>query len=189
MPKATDKQQASVLHQRISTLLEELPPSAGICVTRTAILRSADAALASADVAVLKKLHREAKVLLQAIRRSAPSDVAAAQTITAPPPVEFQAGRPRPRRVHSARWRNREHAPIRYPYGKPPHGSDTRLHDTIESMPDSKSSAECLARLKALRRSRIEQHAEELESRQRYGQVRYHGADQPPEWHWPDDPA
>ena len=189
MLNAADKQQALALHRRIAALLEELPPSAGIRVTRTAILRSADAALASADVAVLKKLHREAKFLLQGMRRSAPSDVAAAQTITAPPPVELQAARPRPRRVRSSRWRKREHAPIRYPYGEAPHGWETKLHDTSESMPDSKSSAECLARLNALRRSRAEQRAEESEARQRSGHVRYHGADPPPEWYWPDDPA
>ena len=189
MPITPDKQHALGFHQRITALLEELPPSAGILTTRTAVLRSADAALTRLDVSALQKLHREAKLLLEAMRRSVPSDVAAPHAVAAPPAVELQAPRPGPRRHYSSRWRKREQAPIRYPYGEPPHGWETRLHDTIESMPDSKSSAESLARLKAHRRSRTEQHAEEAEARQCHGLIRYHDADQPAEWYWPDDPA
>jgi hypothetical protein len=127
------------------------------------------------EVGVLKKLHREAKILLQAMRQPAKSHDAEAPDVARP-------GRSSP-------WRKREHAPVRYPYGEAPHGWGTRLHDTIESMPDSKSSAASLARLNAYRRSRAEQRAEESEARQLHGRVRYHDADQPPEWYWPDDPA
>jgi hypothetical protein len=178
MTETVNQQQALRLHLRITGLLEELPPSTGIRVTRTAILRSADAALAATDLGVLRKLDREAKVLAQAMRQSGgPRDAAASPTSNTPRALGVGLGPSAPRSTRSSRWRNREHAPIRYPYGKPPHGWDTRLHDTIESMPDSKSSAASLARLNAYRRSRAGQR------------VRYHGADEPPEWYWPDDPA
>jgi hypothetical protein len=190
MTGTANQQQALALHQRITALLEELPPSAGILATRMALLRATDAALARVEVAALKKLDRETKLLLQAMRRSPNAlDPAARRATTTAPTVAAQAKPSAPPSGRSSRWRNREHAPIRYPYGEPPHGWETRLHDTIESMPDSKSSAECLARLNALRRSRAEQRAEEAEARQCRGQVRYHGADEPPEWYWPDDPA
>jgi hypothetical protein len=146
--------------------------------------------LARLEVSALQKLHREAKLLLKAMRRSATlSDVAAVQTITAPPAADVRAARPSRGWRRSLPWRKREHAPVRYPYGEASHGWGTRLHDTIESMPDSRSSAASLARLNAYRRSRAEQRAEESEAREYHGRVRYRGADEPPEWYWPDDPA
>lgn len=188
MHKPDGKQRAFALHQRVTALLEELPSSAGARTTQMAVLQRADAARAHVDVPALQKLHRQAKILVQAMHRPANcvNDAAASRTTTSP----AVGGETRlARSVPSSPWRKREHAPIRYPFGEPPHGWDTRLHDTIESMPDSKCSADCLARLIALRRSRAEPRAAEADARQCHGRVRYHGADQPPDWYWPDDPA
>jgi hypothetical protein len=92
-----------------------------------------------------------------------------------------------PRRTASSSWR-REHAPIRFPYGDPPVSPNRGSNDTTHYMPDSKLSADCLARVKAYRRSIAERQAGEAEARECHGQVRYHGADEPPEWVWPDVP-
>lgn len=189
MSNRANQKQALTLHQRIAASLEELPPSAGVLGTRTAVLRAADAALARLEVPVLQKLCREAKVLVQAMRRSAkPLGAERRRATKIPPTLGAKVAHTVPRSGRSSSWRKPEHAPIRYPYGEAPHGWDTRLHDTIESMPDSKSSAECLAKWKASRRSRAEQRGEEAEARQRHGRVRYHGPDEPPEWYWPPDP-
>ena len=67
-------------------------------------------------------------------------------------------------------------------------GWETRLHETTISMPDSRCSADGLARLKAFRRSRTAAQEAEDGAWRAHGRVLYGGADEPPEWVLPDDP-
>jgi hypothetical protein len=155
---------AERLHQRIVGLLETLSGTPGIRAVRGALLRAADAAIARNDVATLEKLLREAKILIGSLPRGVQTPPA-----TTEPVVERRDAGPglsgwgRPRRSVGTSWR-REHAPIQYPYGEPPAGWDTRLHDITTTVPDSRCSPDDLARIRAWRRSMAERAAAEAEA-------------------------
>ena len=193
MPMPSERQDLLFSHQRLAALLEEVPSTSSARAMRTALLRSADAALARNDLAELRKLRREVTVLLGALRRSAKAgQIAEPPTVQNTLQVPFSAGPEVPQlrwpRRHSvsSSWR-RPYAPVQYPCGDPPTGWETRLHETTTSMPDSKSSAESLARLNALRRSRGADAGGADNARRVHGSVGCHGTEDPPDWFWPND--
>jgi hypothetical protein len=157
---------AERLHQRAIALLEILPGTPGVRATRSGLLRAADAAMARNDVAELTKLHREVKLLAESLRHvgAPPGATPAGPLIRRAAAGPGLPGWGQPAR-RSASWR-REHAPIQYPYGDPPTGWDTRLHDSTTTVPDSRSSPDDLARIRAWRRSMAERAAAEAEAEQ-----------------------
>lgn len=161
--------QVIVLHQRILALLEELPSPSSACVTRSALLRAAEIALARNDWSESQKLFREAKLLVDALRRSREersSSVGISDAARVRSHSGLGVGHCGKSKSRPSSWR-RPHAPIQYPYGEPPTGWDTRLHDSTISMPDSRLSTDCVARLRAFRRALALAQAEEAEARRR----------------------
>ncbi len=177
----TDKRDAE---QAVSTspaphtaLLEEFPPSPAVKAFRRRLREQVDHAAARRDTAGLKKLDREIRTLAEIRRRPERRrqidrlpHVAPASSETV---IRHAAGPGRPgwgrRRVPSARrvgWSGpaREHAPLQYPHGDPPTGWETRRHETTINQPDSKSTLEQLARVRALERAWAEVAAAEAEA-------------------------
>lgn len=187
---ATNLSQASeharALHDRIRTGLEWLGSSAPRAV-RDALLAEAGAAFARSDVAALDKLLHQ----VHALARSVGTPLDGTHLIRKPnsPSPQTEANPTRWSAVSKpVEFRWREQAPLHYPWGEEPPLRPRSSSDVLPGKSELLLPADCRERLAALRRSIALRNAEPWEARQLHGRVRYHGADEPPEWYWPAEP-
>jgi len=179
---------ARCLYDRIRSGLEWLGSSASRAV-RDALLAEAGAGFARSDVAALDKLLRQVHALARSVGMPLGGACLARSPADPPPPTEANASLPRWSAVSKpAEFRRREHAPLHYPWGEGPPPRPRSSSDVLPGKPEALLSANCREHLAAYRRSVALRDELESEARHRYGSVRYHGPDEPPERYWPADP-
>ena len=189
---------AHTRYDLIENLLEQLPPTPAVIGVRRELFKQANIALARRDSRHLDKLYREVQVLAQSLgierggrisRRATPNEPERDSTV-APASAAATHLEVRSDHIHrTASWR-RPHAPLRYPYGDPPTGADTRMptSDILPSKPESLLPKACRDRLGAMRRARHADRDEYLDALHRVGHVARSGPDDDSGWVWPFTP-